>query len=199
MAGRVRYLQSTELKALLLVCPRWLQPIVALAVSTGMRRGEILGLRTLDRDFQGNRLLLPQTKNGDGRVVYLNRIAKAALESVVTEDAPSRVLVFDGVCAEYVTQTFRQACTDVGIEDFRFHDLRHTAASWMRMSGADVHTVALALGHKDLRMTMQYSHLSPAFLGDTVGRLDGVFGDLRPHSVPAEVAPSQALAVTPSK
>jgi hypothetical protein len=51
----------------------------------------------------------------------------------------------------------------------------------MRMSGADVHTVTLALGHKDLRMTMRYSHLSPAFLGDALGRLDGVLGDLRPR------------------
>jgi len=66
------------------------------------------------------------------------------------------------------------------------------------MSGADVHTVTLALGHKDLRMTMRYSHLSPAFLGDALGRLDGVLGDLRPHSVPAEVAP-RALDVTTSK
>ena len=65
----------------------------------------------------------------------------------------------------------------------------------MRMSGADVHTVALALGHKDLRMTMRYSHLSPAFLGDAVGRLDGVFGDVRPHQSCA----LQALAVTTSK
>lgn len=80
---------------------------------------------------------------------------------------------------------FREACSDVGIEDFRFHDLRHTAASWMRMSGADIHTVALALGHKDLRMAARYQHLSPAFLGEAVCRLDSVFGDLRPHSVPA--------------
>ena len=85
--------------------------------------------------------------------------------------------------ADYVGQTFRKACTDLGIADFRFHDLRHTAASWLRMSGSDIHSVAQLLGHKDLRMTARYSHLSPAFLGEAVGRLDGVFGDLRCHSV----------------
>ena len=69
------------------------------------------------------------------------------------------------------------ACIDVGIEDFRFQGLRHTAASWM--SGANIHTVALALGHKDLRMATRYQHLSPAFLGEAVAKLDGVFGDLR--------------------
>ena len=67
--------------------------------------------------------------------------------------------------------------------DFRFHDLRHTAASWMRMSGADVHTVALQLGHKDLRMAARYQHLSPTFLGQAVGKLDEVFGELSHHSV----------------
>jgi integrase len=80
---------------------------------------------------------------------------------------------------DVVTRVFREACTSLGIQDFRFHDLRHTAASWMRMSGADVHTVALVLGHKDLRMAARYQHLSPAFLGDAVGKLDAVFGNLR--------------------
>ena len=67
----------------------------------------------------------------------------------------------------------------VEIVDFRFHDLRHTAASWLRMQGADIHTVAQLLGHKDLRMAARYQHLSPAFLADAVGRLDTVFGELR--------------------
>ena len=54
------------------------------------------------------------------------------------------------------------------------------------MSGADIHTVALQLGHKDLRMAARYQHLSPAFLGEAAGKLDGVFGDLSPHSVPGQ-------------
>jgi hypothetical protein len=61
------------------------------------------------------------------------------------------------------------------IADFRYHDLRHTAASWLRMSGADIHPVAQLLGHKDLRMAARYQHLSPAFLAEAVGRLDAVF------------------------
>jgi hypothetical protein len=51
------------------------------------------------------------------------------------------------------------------------------------MSGADIHTVVLALGHKDLRMAARYQHLSPAFLGQAAGKLDEVFGELSPHSV----------------
>ena len=63
---------------------------------------------------------------------------------------------------------FARACRRAGIEDFRFHDLRHTAASWLRMSGADIHTVAQLLGHKDLRMAARYQHLSPTFLVEAV-------------------------------
>jgi integrase len=180
-AGRVRYLQPTELKALLELCPAWLQPIVALAVTTGMRRGEILGLRWMDIDFGNSMLWLPQTKNGTGRGIHLNKIAIAALESIQPHGEPSQ-LVFQAN-ADYVGQTFRQACSDAGIADFRFHDLRHTAASRLAMSGADALTIARTLGHKDLRMTARYAHLSPGFLGEAVGRLDGVFGDLRCHSV----------------
>src|SRR5207244_3526709 len=70
-AGRVRYLQPTELKVLIEAAPLWIRPIIALAVSTGMRRGEIIGLRRLDVDLVHSRIMLPQTKNGDGRIVYL--------------------------------------------------------------------------------------------------------------------------------
>ncbi len=69
-----------------------------------------------------------------------------------------------------------------------FHDLRHTAASWLRMQGADIHTVAQLLGHKDLRMAAPCQHLSPAFLADAVRRLDVVFGDLRCPGVTAPKA-----------
>jgi len=64
-------------------------------------------------------------------------------------------------------------CRKVGIADIHFHDLRHTAASWLRMKGADFPTVAQLLGHKDLRMAARYQHLSPGFLADAVGTLDG--------------------------
>lgn len=176
-AGRVRYLQPTELKLLIEHCPSWLAPIVALAVCTGMRRSEILNLRWLDIDLTLGRILLPQTKNGEGRVVYLNATARAALLSLPTnEDARPTDRVFDGVCADYVTQIFRKVCQSLEIADFKFHDLRHTAASWLRMTGADIHSVATLLGHKDLRMAARYQHLSTEFLADAVGKLDGVFG-----------------------
>lgn len=79
---------------------------------------------------------------------------------------------------DQVRVAFRRICKskDVEIENFRFHDLRHTAASWLRIQGADNHTVSQLLGHKHFRMTARYQHLSPVFLADTFGRLDAVFG-----------------------
>jgi integrase len=174
-AGRVRYLQPTELKAVLKACPGWLQPIAGLAVSTGMRRSEILGLRRLDIDTVHGRVILPQTKNGEGRIVYLNNLALAVLSRVGVGEPTD--LIFSGMVPEAVSVAFARACRKVGVANFRFHDLRHTAASWMRMKGADIHTVAQLLGHKDLRMAARYQHLSPAFLGEAVKSLDGVFGE----------------------
>jgi integrase len=92
---------------------------------------------------------------------------------------------FSNVTHDQVSTAFRRACKAVRIADFRFHDLRHTAASWLRMRGADIHTVAQLLGHKDLRMAARYQHLSPAFLADAVGRLDAVFGEFRYQDVTA--------------
>jgi len=59
---------------------------------------------------------------------------------------------------------FARVCRKLGIADFRFHDLRHTAASWLRMQGADIHTVAQLLGHKDLRMAGRTSTFPPRSL-----------------------------------
>jgi hypothetical protein len=75
---------------------------------------------------------------------------------------------------------FKRAAKAAKIEDFRFHDLRYTAASRLRMQGADIHTVAQLLGHKDLRMAARCQHLSPVFLSDAVEKLDQVFGDRTP-------------------
>lgn len=178
-AGRVRYLQPTELRAIVAACPEWLRPVVALAVLTGMRRGEILGLRWLDVDLAQGRVMLPQTKNGEGRIVYLNEGAQAVL-SAIPRPAEASVIskIFGDLTPDQVSVTFRRRCRDLKILDFRFHDLRHTAASWLRMSGADIHTVAQLLGHKDLRMAARYQHLSPAYLANAVSKLDVVFGDL---------------------
>jgi integrase len=178
-AGRVRYLQPTEIQSLLTKCPLWLQPIVLLLLSTGMRRGELLKLRWLDIDRAGNRILLPQTKNGEGRTVWLNDLACRVIDLLPRgAEFRSTECVFpkrEQRGPENISLAFLRACRRAKIEDFRLHDLRHTCASWMRMRGADIHVVALQLGHKDLRMAARYQHLAPNFLQEAIRGLDGVF------------------------
>lgn len=176
--------------------PIWLRPIIALAVATGMRRSEILRLRWLDIDCKAGRVMLPQAKNGDGRIVYLNRLALQAIESVQTERAQGGNLLFPSLRPESVSVAFLRVCRNLKIVDFHFHDLRHTAASWLRMKGADIHTVAQLLGHKDLRMAARYQHLSPAFLADAVGRLDQAFAECHPIVTAARVLPETTEAST---
>jgi hypothetical protein len=71
---------------------------------------------------------------------------------------------------------FARVCKGLSISDFQLHDLRHTAASWMMMTGADFYTVAQLLGHKDVRMTARYARLSPVHLQAAVRGLDRAFG-----------------------
>lgn len=193
-AGRVRYLQPGELRTVLIACPAWLKPIVGMAVSTGMRRSEILGLRWLDVDCTNGRVMLPQTKNGEGRVVYLNALALASLAERPMGSPTEHV--FGVSTPERVSVAFARTCKKIGVADFRFHDLRHTAASWLRMQGADIHTVAQLLGHKDLRMAARYQHLSPVYLLDAVRRLDGLFGDSCYPGVTGSNSETVPLSVT---
>ena len=155
-----------------------------------MRRGELLGLRWLDIDRKGGRILLPQTKNGEGRTVYLNALACRVIDSLPhARDARSTDCVFpkdEQHTPENVSLAFLRTCRRVKIADFRLHHLRHTCASWMRMQGADIHVVALQLGHKDLRMAARYQHLAPTYLQDAVRGLDEVFEpELAAPAVPA--------------
>lgn len=116
--------------------------------------------------------------------MHLNQLAQAVIRSLpLGPDTKPTDKLFPGINGDWLYQSFRKVCRNLSIEDFSFHDLRHTAASWLRMKGADIHTVAQLLGHKDLKMAARYQHLSPAFLAEAVGRLDGVFGDLRYQDV----------------
>lgn len=124
--------------------------------------------------------MLPQTKNGEGRIVHLNGYATQAILSQWSEDVRPTDRVFrlaDDCTADNISKGLVATAKRTGIADFHFHDLRHQAATMLRLNGADIHTVAMVLGHKDLRMAMRYQHLSPEFLGAAMNRLDTVFSE----------------------
>lgn len=175
--GRTRHLQPQELQKLLLACPVWLRPIAALAVSTGMRRGEFMRIRWKDVDIKNGRILLSVTKNGKPRFAYLNQLSHLVIAYLEPEKHKPSEKLFPEWTPAQVTVAFIRACEKARIEDFSIHDLRHTYASQLRMNGADLHTVGQLLGHKDLRMTARYAHLHAEFLGAAAGKLDEVFTD----------------------
>lgn len=77
---------------------------------------------------------------------------------------------------------FKAACRRARITDFRFHDLRHTFASHLVMVGVNLRTVQELMGHKDIKMTMRYSHLSPEHRQEAVGLLDlSLSGEMQKH------------------
>jgi integrase len=185
--GRVRYLHPDELITLLENCPAWLRPIVILGIATGLRRGNIINLRWQEYYERERRLIIQKTKNGEMIIVHLNDIGLLGLTMAEAQFGRSLIgRIFPYITEDQVSMAFRRACEKAGIEDFRFHDLRHTNASWLRMSGADIHTIAVMLGHKDIRMTMRYSHLSSDFLASAARQLDTVFAGLLNPAPPTD-------------
>jgi integrase len=178
--GRTRYLSPSELKAALEAAPEWMRAPIALAAFTGMRRGELLGLRWMDIDPEGRRVYLTETKNGSLRVVPLNELAFRVLASLPEGSPGDAVLAgVDGQkLSVYTERLFRR----LGIADASFHSLRHTTASWLVMEGEDLYTVGQLLGHRTPRMTQRYAHLSPKYMAGTVGKLDSVFNEVMPKN-----------------
>lgn len=172
--GRVRYLSKDERERLLEACrasawPR-LYLLVLMALTTGARRGELLGLRWKDVDLERGDAIIGeeagrQTKNGDARALILLPQVAAELERFAPKDAAtSDALVFRSrlrPSQPYATaEAFRDAMKAAGIKNFRFHDCRHTAASYMAQQGASLLEIADTLGHRQLRMVQRYAHLN---------------------------------------
>lgn len=164
--ARDRRLEPGELERLLEATgsPE-LGAIVLLAVETAMRRGEIAGLLRKHVDLGKRTVHLPDTKNGESRTVPLSSRAVDLLSSL-----PPRISgrVF-GMNPDSITQAFDRACKRAGINDLRFHDLRHEATSRLFEKGLNVMEVASITGHKDIRMLGSYTHLRAEDLAKKLG------------------------------
>jgi len=191
--GRERWLTQDEATRLLAECrkaaehpvstnrsPR-LHALVVVALHTGMRRGELCGLVWKRVDFSRGVIQLEQTKNGKRREVPMSQAAYMALSAL--PKAGERV--FPGT----FRTAFEHAVERAGLEDFVFHDLRHTCASWLTMEGRPLKEVSELLGHSSVKMTERYSHLAPKRLRDAVAVLDRVFSTTATQTpTPADLA-----------
>lgn len=176
--GRVRYLDATELTALLTACQQsrnpYLYTLVILALSTGARKMELVGLRWQAVDLARGRVTFHETKNQERRSVPLVGEARRLLAQRAQEPQTSQGWVFpspDGARPRDMREAWQVARSRAGLQDFRFHDLRHTAASYLAMAGASLADIAEILGHKTLQMARRYSHLSDAHTAGVLERM----------------------------
>jgi integrase len=167
--GRVRFLSDDERERLLKASSTsaWppLLPLVLLAMTTGARRGELLSL-TWDRvDLKKGSATLSETKNDERRILRFSGKAIEALRALKLQNSARSPYVFphpNGRPEPYysIDAHWYAALAEADLEDFRFHDLRHTTASYLAQQGASLLEIADVLGHKTLSMVKRYSHLT---------------------------------------
>ncbi|MDA0780658.1 MAG: site-specific integrase [Rickettsiales bacterium] len=183
--GRVRFLNESERDALLIACRqsscKYLHLIVLIAISTGARKGEILNLRWEDYDCMRRQIVVQETKNDERRTLYLRgRAAEHFKGLYVSLKQPKEGWVFasrnKGQPIE-IDLYWRAAVKQAKLKDFRFHDLRHTAASYLAMNGTSLAAIAELLGHKTLNMVKRYAHLSESHSAEQIEAMNKkVFG-----------------------
>lgn len=201
---RLRFLEKEEITRLLSVCQGHLKDIIEFAINTGMRKGEIFNLKWHDIDMTNGIIHVLKTKSGQKREVPMNETIKNIFFRVRKD--PGSPYVFashTGKAFVEVKHSFYTALKEANIENFRFHDLRHTFASHLVMRGVDLLTVKELLGHKKIEMTLRYSHLSCAHKKRAVMALDQLSGtnpahDLNPETLSQEFSDSYASMESPS-
>ena len=173
---RLRYLTKEECDRLIAVCDPHIKSLVVTALNTGMRKSEIFNLKwDSNIDLRHGFILLDITKNGERREIPINQTLRETLQGIQRRldipyvfYNPSTNKPYD----RHLKRSFYTALKKAGIRDFHFHDLRHTFASHLIMSGVDITTVKELLGHKTLTMTLRYAHLAPSHKVKAVGILD---------------------------
>lgn len=178
--GRVRFLSDEERGRLLEAYRQshWedLYTLVILALSTGARKSELLGLRWKDIDLNLSVARLEKTKNNERRALPLAHHARDLILSMKEKRQPrERDYVFpsqDGTAPRQIKRPWEAAVELAELEDFRFHDLRHSAASYLAMNGASLAEIAEVLGHKTLQMVKRYAHLSDQHVAGVVERMN---------------------------
>lgn len=178
--GVVRFLSDDERKELFKASREHPNPnihlAVMLALATGARASNIRFLRWDDVDLDQWTLRFKTTKSGDPRFVPVVGAAQAALQGHFESDPTKEGWVFKGArddapaSLDSAWQAVREAA---GLHDFRFHDLRHTTASYLTQNGAGLAQVADALGHKTLVMARRYSHQSGVHVRATLETIAG--------------------------
>ena len=183
-----------------------------LAVHTALRRGNLLRLRCWQVDLDARKIRVSDlTKSKKTLEVPVNDAAKSALETMRSLAVKDNDFVF-AAGKSHITDVKNPFATALkrakaqliesekkdaaaGLDGFRFHDLRHTAASWLAMGGAGLPAIQKFLGHASITMTLRYAHLSPDFLGHEAKILDRM---LTPPATGSRDAPAEGATTEES-
>lgn len=193
---RVRWLEKDEAKRLIDECPEPLKSVVKFALATGLRRSNIINLEWQQIDMQrrvawvnpedskSNRAIgvalndtackvLRDQIGNHHKFVFVHTKAGRRPDGSVTP-AVRKMRVDDG-------RAWKSACKRAGIEDFRFHDLRHTWASWLIQSGVPLSVLQEMGGWESIEMVRRYAHLAPNHLTEHAKQIDSIFNDDVPN------------------
>lgn len=158
-----RYLTPDEEIRLINACSgrfEYMKPIIQFALNTGMRKEEILSLTWKCINFENNKITLLDTKNGKKRYIPINSTVRSILKEAHKQKVCEYVFVNPITQKRYcdLKRAFVSLCNKANIENFRFHDLRHTSATRMVGAGVPITMVKDILGHSDIHTTMRYAH-----------------------------------------
>ena len=172
--ARTHWLEAGQRTELLAHCTARLRPIVEIALLTGLRKGDILGL-TWDRiDFEQGLIRIIQGKTQTPLFLPMSPALASVLRGVARDMGSPYVFQRGGRGLRqygWLRTDFAKARKAAGLAGTRFHDLRHTAATELRRLGGDLQVVQQLLGHKSIRTTMRYSHVHPTELREAVNKL----------------------------
>jgi integrase len=174
---RDRWLSTGEEERLLQVARPWLKDIILFALNTGMRMGEIRELTWEGVDLFRKTVTVFRSKNGELRTIPMNSLVLDVLKSKAKVRSVKSDYVFPSetytlLDDSHLRRAFRGAMRLGRIENFHFHDLRHTFATRLVQSGIDLYKVQCLLGHKSPIMTQRYAHHYPESLREGVDILE---------------------------
>ncbi|HEX9666404.1 MAG TPA: site-specific integrase [Thermodesulfobacteriota bacterium] len=158
---RMQILREEDFLRLYEVAAPHLKPILICAVSTGMRRSEILGLKWEDVNLKQRTITVRDTKNFEFRFIPINETLLQTLTELQENASSEYVFNYKGSPVKEIKSAFETALNKAKISRCRFHDLRHTIATRLVMNGVDLVTVQELLGHRSIVMTKRYSHPTP--------------------------------------
>ena len=193
---RIRWLEPHEARRLIDECPEPLKSVVEFALSTGLRRSNIINLEWQQIDMQRKVAWIhpEQSKSNQAIGVALNDTACRVLKKQIGNHH-KWVFVYkesstkpDGTKSPVVRKmrydantAWRAALKRSGIEDFRFHDLRHTWASWLVQAGVPISVLQEMGGWESIEMVRRYAHLAPNHLTEHARQIDSIFGSSVPN------------------